>query len=86
MDVAAALGVHVHHLVGDLDSADPAAIDAAVAAGITVDRHPAEKDATDLELAFAAAIQRGRRFSPAGASRPIAGPPASRWRVVATHR
>ena len=59
LHVAAALGVHVNHLVGDLDSADPAAIDAAVAAGITVDRHPAEKDATDLELAFAAAIARG---------------------------
>ena len=49
------------HLVGDLDSADPAAVDAAVASGTTVDRHPAEKDATDLELAFDAAIARGAR-------------------------
>ena len=29
--------------------------------GTTVDRHPAEKDATDLELAFDAAIARGAR-------------------------
>ena len=57
--VATALGLHVHHLVGDLDSAEPSAVDAAVASGTTVDRHPAEKDATDLELAFDAAIARG---------------------------
>ena len=49
------------HLVGDLDSADPSAVEAAVASGTTVDRHPAEKDATDLELAFDAAIARGAR-------------------------
>ena len=57
--VAATLGLHVHHLVGDLDSAEPSAVDAAVASGTTVDRHPAEKDATDLELAFDAAMSRG---------------------------
>ncbi len=59
--VANALGLHVHHLVGDLDSADASEVDAAVASGTTVDRHPAEKDATDLELAFDAAIARGAR-------------------------
>jgi thiamine pyrophosphokinase len=59
--VAAALGFHVNHVVGDFDSADPAEVEAAVAAGATVDRHPAEKDATDLELAFDAAIARGAR-------------------------
>ncbi|HTD50939.1 MAG TPA: thiamine diphosphokinase, partial [Acidimicrobiia bacterium] len=52
LGVAMALGVHVDHLVGDLDSAAPHAVDAAVASGTTVERHPAEKDATDLELAF----------------------------------
>jgi thiamine pyrophosphokinase len=57
--VAEALGLRVNHLVGDFDSADPAAVDAAVAAGTTIDRHPAEKDATDLELAIDAAIARG---------------------------
>jgi thiamine pyrophosphokinase len=61
LGVADALGFHVNHLVGDLDSADPNAVDAAVASGTTVDRHPAEKDATDLELAFDAAIARGAR-------------------------
>ena len=59
--VADALGVHVRHLVGDFDSADPAAVEAAVASGTTIDRHPAEKDATDLELALHAAVQRGAR-------------------------
>src|SRR5438552_7488219 len=59
--VATALGVPVDHLVGDLDSVDPAAVEAAEAAGTTVDRHPAEKDATDLELALDAALTRGAR-------------------------
>jgi len=59
LGVATALGLHVNHLVGDLDSAEPSAVRAAVASGTTVDRHPAEKDATDLELAFDAAIARG---------------------------
>jgi len=59
--VATALGFHVNHVVGDFDSADPSEVEAAVAAGATVDRHPAEKDATDLELAFDAAIARGAR-------------------------
>jgi thiamine pyrophosphokinase len=59
--VADALGLHVHLLVGDLDSADPAAVDAAARRGTTIVRHPAEKDATDLELALTAAIERGAR-------------------------
>lgn len=42
-----------HHLVGDLDSADPALVDAAIAAGTRVHRHEPDKDATDLELALA---------------------------------
>jgi thiamine pyrophosphokinase len=59
LHVATSLGLHVDLLVGDLDSAEPSAVRAAVASGTTVDRHPAEKDATDLELAFDAAITRG---------------------------
>jgi thiamine pyrophosphokinase len=61
LQVAGALGLHVDLLVGDLDSADPALVNAAIANGTTVERHPAEKDATDLELAFAAALARGAR-------------------------
>lgn len=56
---AALLGLTVTHIVGDFDSAKPAAVDAAVERGATVDRHPAAKDATDLELALVAARERG---------------------------
>jgi thiamine pyrophosphokinase len=52
---ALALGLRVDLVIGDLDSADPADIERAVAKGARVDRHPADKDATDLELALDAA-------------------------------
>ena len=61
LTVASALGLAVDHLVGDLDSVDPGAVEAAEAGGTTVERHPTEKDATDLELALDAAIARGAR-------------------------
>jgi thiamine pyrophosphokinase len=53
------LGLHVDYVVGDLDSADVDAVERARAAGAIVERHPAEKDATDLELAFDVARDRG---------------------------
>jgi len=53
------LDLHVDCVVGDMDSADPAAVDAAERAGATIERHPAEKDATDLELALVAAQRHG---------------------------
>jgi thiamine pyrophosphokinase len=56
---AAMLQLHVDVIVGDFDSADAAIVDAAVADGAIVERHPAEKDATDLELALLAAAERG---------------------------
>jgi thiamine pyrophosphokinase len=56
---ALALGRPVDVLVGDLDSADPAAVARARAAGTAVEQHPVDKDATDLELALAAACDRG---------------------------
>ncbi len=56
---AVALGVHVDVVVGDLDSVDPAALATAEAAGTLVERHPVDKDATDLELALGAAVARG---------------------------
>ena len=52
LHAAGVLGLHVDRIVGDFDSAYPAAVEAAVAQGASVDRHPAAKDATDLELAL----------------------------------
>jgi thiamine pyrophosphokinase len=49
-------GVAVGHVVGDLDSVDPARLAAAVDRGATVHRHHADKDATDLELAVDLAL------------------------------
>lgn len=51
LHLAVALGLAVDHVVGDLDSVDPAVLEAAEAAGATVHRHPADKDATDSALA-----------------------------------
>jgi thiamine pyrophosphokinase len=55
---AHALGIHVDLLVGDLDSVDADVVDAAIASGTEVERHPVAKDATDLELALLAARDR----------------------------
>jgi thiamine pyrophosphokinase len=59
LHLSAPLGLHVDCIVGDFDSADPALVDAAVAAGATVERHPADKGATDLELALLVAQRAG---------------------------
>jgi thiamine pyrophosphokinase len=56
LDHARALGLRVALAVGDFDSASPEAVAAAEADGIRVVRHPAEKDATDLELALVEAL------------------------------
>ena len=58
LHAAASLGLHVDLIVGDLDSAHPNAVAEAVAAGAEIDGHPADKDATDLELALEAALTR----------------------------
>jgi thiamine pyrophosphokinase len=58
---AGALGLHVDYVVGDLDSADPDAVERAEAAGAVIERYPAEKDATDLELALDRARAVGAR-------------------------
>ena len=52
LDSALALGLDVTVATGDFDSASPEAVVAADASGVRIDRHPAEKDATDLELAL----------------------------------
>jgi thiamine pyrophosphokinase len=54
---ARALGLDVTLAIGDFDSASPASVAAAEAAGARVERHPAAKDATDLELALDAALE-----------------------------
>jgi thiamine pyrophosphokinase len=46
------LGLQVDVAVGDFDSASPETMAAAVAGGCRLDRHPAAKDHTDLELAL----------------------------------
>jgi thiamine pyrophosphokinase len=52
LEHALALGLDVTVAVGDFDSASPEAVAVAEAAGIRIDRHPSDKDATDLELAL----------------------------------
>jgi thiamine pyrophosphokinase len=58
-DEALALRLHVDLLVGDLDSISPAGLAAAEAAGVPIERHDAEKEATDTELAIDAAVAHG---------------------------
>ncbi|WP_181813294.1 thiamine diphosphokinase [Gaiella occulta] len=59
VDRAVALGLHVDLAVGDFDSATAAGLAAVEAAGARIERHPVEKDATDLELALDAALASG---------------------------
>jgi len=54
-----ALGRTPHRLIGDLDSADTAHVTRLDAAGVAIERHPADKEATDTELALRAAIEAG---------------------------
>jgi thiamine pyrophosphokinase len=61
LDRALALGFPVHVVVGDLDSVTESALHTARESGASVEAHPAAKDATDLELAIAAARDRGAR-------------------------
>ena len=56
-DNAAALGLTVDLVIGDLDSVSSAA----VARAGKVERHPEDKDETDLELALGAAVAAGKR-------------------------
>ncbi|HEX4492712.1 MAG TPA: thiamine diphosphokinase [Acidimicrobiia bacterium] len=55
---AAALGLTVDVVVGDFDSVKPDDLAAAEDAGARVERHPAAKEHTDLELALIAARDR----------------------------
>jgi thiamine pyrophosphokinase len=52
-------GLTAHLLVGDMDSVRTETREQAVQRGTVVERHPTDKDATDLELALAAAKAAG---------------------------
>jgi thiamine pyrophosphokinase len=53
------LGRTPDRLVGDLDSISDELLARLAAAGVAIDRHPADKDASDTELALEAAITAG---------------------------
>lgn len=59
LEYALALGFEVTVAVGDFDSASPEAVDVAEASGTRIERHPVDKDATDLELALDLAVAIG---------------------------
>ena len=52
LEHALALGLEVAVAVGDFDSASPEAVAVAEASETRIERHPPDKDATDLELAL----------------------------------
>jgi thiamine pyrophosphokinase len=58
-------GRDVDVIVGDLDSVAPAALARARRSGTEVIEHPADKDATDLELALSLVVERWDRDTPA---------------------
>jgi thiamine pyrophosphokinase len=63
-----ALGRRADVVVGDMDSVSAAALERAVAEGAAVERYPADKDATDLELALdAVRLQGAARVTVVGA-------------------
>jgi thiamine pyrophosphokinase len=59
LHLATELGLRVDLVVGDFDSVRHEAVTAAVAAGARLETHPVDKDATDLDLALAAAARHG---------------------------
>lgn len=59
LHLAVAWQLPVHHVVGDMDSVNPALLAQARSFGATVHKHPQAKDHTDLELALAEALHLG---------------------------
>ena len=57
--LAAPLGLRINRWVGDGDSIDPAELARLRAAGVTIDRVPVDKDASDTELALLVALSDG---------------------------
>lgn len=58
-DWLASIGAVPHRLVGDLDSIEPDLVTTLSDAGVAIERHPVDKDASDLELSLAAAVAAG---------------------------
>ena len=61
IDHAHALGRRVGVAIGDFDSVTPDGLERAEREGARIERHPTDKDATDLDLALAAAVAHGIR-------------------------
>ena len=59
VDLAAQLGLPVDVVIGDLDSASAEALEEAERSGARIERHPRDKDVTDLELALDLAAAEG---------------------------
>lgn len=59
LDLADELGLEPNLVIGDMDSVSAAGLARARAAGVQIERHPIDKDATDLELAIGAAAAAG---------------------------
>jgi thiamine pyrophosphokinase len=55
----ASVGRRPDRVIGDLDSADPSLVAELEADGVPIERHAAAKDASDTELAVAAALAAG---------------------------
>jgi thiamine pyrophosphokinase len=58
---AVALDLAIDVIVGDLDSIEPDTLQSAEAAGVAIEQHDPDKDATDLELALDSAMARGAK-------------------------
>ena len=61
LDHAYDLGIDPDVVVGDMDSVTEQSLARAKAEGVEIRRYPADKDATDLELAIDAVVDRGFR-------------------------
>lgn len=68
LDHAQAAGLTVAVAVGDMDSVSPEALAAAERSGTRIERHPADKDQTDLELALELAARLADRVIVIGAA------------------
>jgi thiamine pyrophosphokinase len=58
---AVAMGLRPRVIVGDLDSVEAALVESLVAQGTELEKHPAAKNKTDLELAIERALRDGAR-------------------------